>query len=286
MKSFFVLLFLVQFIVTGFNPAPRGDIEVDIIIRNGMLYDGSGNKPVKVDIAISPDTITAIGNLKWYKVKQEIDATGMAVAPGFINMLSGGMGALFQDGKGQSDTREGVTLEIFGEGGSAGPLSAKMKAGRRGNRSDRIDTSLTTLAHVLKTMENKVTPNIASFVGATTIRQNVLESDDRAPTPAEMEQMKQLVRQAMREGALRLGSALIYPPGFFAKTDELIELAKVVGEYDGMYISHMRSEGNQLLESLDELIRIAKEGKVNAEVYHLKMAGSGNWTKFDAVVKK
>ena len=283
MKPFLILLFIIQFINTGFNTAPQ---EVDIIIRNGTLYDGSGKAGVKGDIAISGDTIVAMGNLSAYKAKQEIDATGMAVAPGFINMLSGAYGALMQDGKGQSETREGVTLEIFGEGGSAGPISPKMKANRRRGATDNMDTSTTTLAQALKLLENKVTPNIASFVGATTIRENVIGFDDRVPTPAELDQMKQLVRQAMKEGALGLGSALIYPPGFYAKTEELVELAKIVGEYDGMYISHMRSEGNQLLECLDELIRIAKEGKVPAEVYHLKMAGNSNWNKFDAVARK
>jgi N-acyl-D-amino-acid deacylase len=281
--QFLFLFFLLLSMFAGCKNHP----EADVIIRNGLVYDGSGNPPLKADVAISSDTIMAIGDLSEIDGSQEIDAKGLAVAPGFINMLSWAGRTLLEDGRGQSDTRQGITLEVFGEGGSAGPLNPKMKAEALEDfPSTKFDTNWTTLSQYLKMMENKVTPNVASFVGATTIREYVLDNDDRAPTPQELEKMKQLVKQAMEEGAMGVGSSLIYPPAFFAKTEELIELCKVVSEYNGMYISHIRSEGNQLLESLDELIRIAKEAQVPAEVYHLKMAGVSNWNKYDAVVKK
>lgn len=265
------------------DPSPQADL----LITNGMIYDGSGEQPYRGDIAISGDTIVAMGDLQHYKSKHKIDANGNAVSPGFINTLSWAPRSLLLDGKGQSDTRQGVTLEVFGEGESAGPLNPAMKANfLKGFPSDKFDTTWTTLAGYLQMMENRVTPNIASFVGATTIRRNVLANEDRKPNAGELHQMQALVRQAMEEGALGLASALIYPPGFYADTDELIALAKVVGAYNGIYISHMRSEGNQLLESLDELIRIAREANVAAEVYHLKMAGDHNWQKFDQVVNK
>lgn len=252
-----------------------------------MIYDGSGKPPYKADVAIVSDTIVAIGDFAGYRATEIVDAEGLAVAPGFINVLSWAVRSLLEDGKGQSDTRQGVTLEVFGEGGSAGPLNPRMKQAALENfPSGKFDTGWTTLGNYLQMLENRVTPNVASFVGATTIRQYVLGNDDRVPTRDELEQMKALVRQAMEEGALGLGSSLIYPPAFYADTKELTELARIVGEYDGMYISHIRSEGNQLLESLDELIKIAAEAKVPAEVYHLKMAGSHNWNKFDAAIRK
>lgn len=261
--------------------------EADIIIRNGMIYDGSGEKPYVGAVAITGDKITAVGNLKNYHAPVEIDAKGLAVTPGFINVLSWASWTLLIDGKGESDTRQGVTLEIFGEGTSAGPLNKEMKSLYvKDFPSDKYDTTWTTLAGFLKMMENRVTPNVASFVGATTIRRYVIGNDDRPPTPSELEQMKSLVRQAMKEGALGLGTSLIYPPAFYAKTEELIEMAKVAGEYNGTYISHVRNEGNQLLKALDELIRIADEAAIPAQVYHLKMAGSNNWDKFDRVVAK
>lgn len=262
-------------------------VNVDTLIINGTVYDGSGSKPVTAGVAISGDTIVAIGDLSDYTSDSIIDAKGMAVAPGFINVLSWAVTSLIKDGSGQSDTRQGVTLEIFGEGFSPGPLNPQMK--RRflgGLPNSYTDTTWTTLAGYLKTMENRVTPNIASFVGAATVREYVMGSDDRVPTAEELEKMKALVQQAMEEGALGLGTALIYPPGFFARTEELIELAKVAGKYNGAYISHLRSEGNQLLEGIDELIRIAKEANLHAEIYHLKMAGRENWQKFDAAVQK
>jgi N-acyl-D-amino-acid deacylase len=277
-------LMLIGIVVAG---ACKQKTKADIIIRNGMLYDGSVASPVRGDIAIAGDTILAMGDLSNYDAGQEIDAEGMAVAPGFINVLSWAVESLLQDGKGQSDTRQGVTLEVFGEGNSAGPLNAVMKKQALADfPENKFDTTWTTLKEYLQMMENKVTPNIASFVGASTIRQYVIGNEDREPTAAELEKMKSLVARAMEDGALGLASALIYPPGFYAKTSELTELAKVVGTYNGMYISHIRSEGNQLLESIDELIKIAEEGKLAAEVYHLKMAGSPNWNKYNTVVNK
>jgi N-acyl-D-amino-acid deacylase len=261
----------------------------DVLIKNGQIIDGSGQPSYVGDIAINADTIAAIGNLKNAKGRQEIDATGLVVAPGFINMLSWATESLIEDGKSQSDIRQGVTLEVFGEGWSMGPVTdASIKAIREiGYGNIVYDFEWETLGEYLEFLTKKgVSPNVASFVGATTLRINTVGFEDRAPTDEEMEQMKSMVKKAMEEGALGIGSSLIYAPAFYASTEELIELCKVASAYDGMYISHMRSEGNQLLESLDELIRIADEANIRAEVYHLKMAGKDNWNKFDAVVSK
>jgi len=261
----------------------------DVLIKNGQIIDGSGQPSYVVDIAINADTIAAIGNLKNAKGRQEIDATGLVVAPGFINMLSWATESLIEDGKSQSDIRQGVTLEVFGEGWSMGPVTeASIKAIREiGYGNIVYDFEWETLGEYLEFLTKKgVSPNVASFVGATTLRINTVGFEDRAPTDEEMEQMKSMVKKAMEEGALGIGSSLIYAPAFYASTEELIELCKVASAYEGMYISHMRSEGNQLLESLDELIRIADEANIRAEVYHLKMAGKDNWNKFDAVVSK
>jgi N-acyl-D-amino-acid deacylase len=261
----------------------------DVLIKNGQIIDGSGQPSYVGDIAINADTIAAIGNLKNAKGRQEIDATGLVVAPGFINMLSWATESLIEDGKSQSDIRQGVTLEVFGEGWSMGPVTdASIKAIREiGYGNIVYDFEWETLGEYLEFLTKKgVSPNVASFVGATTLRINTVGFEDRAPTDEEMEQMKSMVKKAMEEGALGIGSSLIYAPAFYASTEELIELCKVASAYDGMYISHMRSEGNQLLKSLDELIRIADKANIRAEVYHLKMAGKDNWNKFDAVVSK
>lgn len=261
----------------------------DVLIKNGQLVDGSGQPSYIGDIAINRDTIAAIGNLDNAKGLQEIDGTGLTVAPGFINMLSWANESLIADGKSQSDIRQGVTLEVFGEGWSMGPLTEESKKAVQGIGDGNIDYDITweTLDGYLQFLEDKgVSPNIASFVGATTLRINTVGFEDRAATEEEMEVMKGMVKTAMEEGAMGIGSSLIYAPGFYADTQELIALCRVASEYDGMYISHMRSEGNQLLESLDELIQIADEAKIRAEVYHLKMAGKDNWNKLDAVVSK
>ena len=259
----------------------------DILIKNGQIIDGSGKASYTGDVGINADTIAAIGNLN-AKGNLEIDATGLVVAPGFINMLSWATVSLIEDGKSQSDIRQGVTLEVFGEGWSMGPLNDKMKEQSIKNQGDiKYDIEWTTLAEYLQFLVNKgISPNIASFVGATTLRIHAIGYEDRAPTEEELESMKSMVEHAMKEGALGIGSSLIYAPAFYSSTEELIELCKVVSKYDGMYISHIRSEGGKLLESIDELILIAKEANLNAEVYHLKMSGKENWNKFDAVVKK
>lgn len=258
--------------------------DYDVIIRGGTVYDGSGGAPFVADVAISGDSIAAVGMMPTATARTEIDATGRAVAPGFINVLSWAAGRLERDGRSMSDIKQGITVEVFGEGTSEGPLSDAMKeALTSGNES----FTWTTLGEYLSGLENKgIAPNVASFVGAATVRVHELGYEDRPPSPEELERMQDLVRQAMEEGALGLGSSLIYAPGFYADTRELIALSKVVAEYDGLYISHMRSEGNQLLEALDELITIAREGGVRAEVYHLKAAGESNWGKLDDVIDR
>lgn len=261
----------------------------DILIKNGQILDGSGEASYIGDIAINADTIAAIGKLENAKGLREIDASGLAIAPGFINMLSWAVESLIEDGKSQSDIRQGVTLEVFGEGWSMGPLTEESRKAVQsiGDGSIKYDITWETLDEYLQFLENKgVAPNIASFIGATTLRINTVGFEDRAPTEEEMVLMKDMVKKAMEDGALGIGSSLIYAPAFYSSTEELIELCKVASEYDGMYISHMRSEGNQLLESLDELIQIADQAKIRAEVYHLKMGGKENWNKFDAVVSK
>jgi N-acyl-D-amino-acid deacylase len=261
----------------------------DILIKNGQLVDGTDQPAYIGDIGINADTIAAIGNLENAKGIKEINATGLTVAPGFINMLSWANESLIEDGKSQSDIRQGVTLEVFGEGWSMGPLTEQSKKAIQSISDGSIEYDITweTLGEYLDYLETKgVAPNVASFVGATTLRINTVGFEDRAPTPAEMDTMKTMVRKAMEEGAMGIGSSLIYAPGFYSSTKELIELCKVASEYNGMYISHMRSEGNRFLESLDELIRIADEADIRAEVYHLKQGGKDNWNKLEPAIAK
>ncbi len=260
----------------------------DVLIKNGHIVDGSGKPSYVGDLGINADTIAAIGNLSSAKGTQEIDATGLAVAPGFINMLSWAGETLIEDGRSMGGIKQGVTLEIFGEGWSMGPLSESMKKQEEEKQGDiKYDIEWNTLGEYLEFLTNKgVSPNVASFVGATTLRIHTVGYEDRAPTPQELDNMKLMVGQAMEEGALGVGTSLIYAPAFYSSTEELIELSKVAAEYDGMYISHMRSEGPRLLESLDELIRIADEAGIRAEIYHLKQSGKDNWHKFDEVVAK
>ena len=259
----------------------------DTIIRNGMIYDGNGGEPFAADIAINADTIAFIGKIENAKANSEIDAKGMAISPGFINMLSWANISLIQNGNSQSDIRQGVTLEVMGEGESMGPLNADMKNQMQNGQGDiKFKVDWTSLGDYLNYMEKKgISCNLASFVGASTIRQYVIGEDNRAPTAEELEHMKQLVDTAMQQGALGVGSSLIYPPAFFAKTDELVALCEVASKYGGSYISHMRSEGNQIFEAVQELIEIAKRAKVHAEIYHLKAAGKDNWNKMDSVIK-
>ena len=259
----------------------------DVVIRNGAIYDGSGGAPRQGDVAMRGDRIVAVGDVPG-RGRTEIDARGLAVAPGFINMLSWATFSLLADGRAQSDIRQGVTLEVFGEGVSMGPLNDAMKAEFQREQGDiKYDVDWTTLGEYLESLVRRgVSPNVASFVGATTVRIHVLGEADREPTAEELERMRALVRQAMDEGALGVGSSLIYAPAFYAKTPELIELSKVAAESGGMYISHMRSEGNRLVEAVDELIEIAREARIPAEIYHLKAAGRANWPKLDVVIDR
>jgi N-acyl-D-amino-acid deacylase len=259
----------------------------DTIIRNGTVYDGNGGAAMNTDIGINSDTIAFIGDLKNAQANTEIDATGLAVAPGFINMLSWATEALIHDGRSQSDIRQGVTLEVMGEGWSMGPWSEEMKKQQKQSQTDiQYDIKWNTLGEYLNYLQQKgISCNVASFVGATTIRAYVIGEDNRPPAPQELDSMRLLVRQAMEEGALGVGSSLIYPPAFFASTEELIALCQEASKYGGMYISHMRSEGSRLYEAVQELIRIAREAHLPAEIYHLKAAGRDNWKKMDSVIR-
>ena len=281
MKNLIAILLLVVLVSCGSK-------QYDAIIKNGMVYDGNGGDPYKADIALKSDTIAFIGDLSSASATNIVDAKGMTVSPGFINMLSWAPTSLMIDGNSQGDIRQGVTLEVFGEGGSMGPLNAKMKKQMIDDQTGslKLPVEWNTLGEYMHYMEKKgISCNIASFVGATTIRENVIGEDNRAPTDAELLQMQSLVKQAMEEGALGVGSSLIYPPAFFAKTDELIALCKAAAPYGGGYISHMRSEGNNFIEAVNELITIAKEAKVHGEIYHLKAGGKDNWAKMDSVIK-
>jgi N-acyl-D-amino-acid deacylase len=262
--------------------------EYDVIIRGGTVYDGSGKVPVIADVAINGNKIAAVGTLKEARGVQEIDANGLAVAPGFINMLSWTNESLIEDGRSQSDIRQGVTLEIMGEGESMGPLNPGMKKEMQDRQGDiKYKVEWTTLREYLDYLVRRgISTNVASFVGAATIREYALGYDNRPPNAEELDLMRKLVRQAMEEGALGVGSALIYAPGYYARTEELIELCKVASSYGGMYISHIRNEGNGLLEAIDELLQISKEARIPAEIYHLKESGKSNWGKIDAVIQK
>jgi N-acyl-D-amino-acid deacylase len=263
--------------------------QYDVVLRGGTIYDGSGGEPYVGDVAIQGDRISAIGKLAPSAVgKREIDCHGRAVAPGFINMLSWATDTLLVDGRALADVTQGITLEVMGEGESMGPLSDAMKKYALDNQGDiKYPITWTTLGEYLDhVVQLGTSVNIASFVGATTLREHEIEFADRPPTADELERMRALVRQAMEEGALGIGSSLIYAPAFYAKTDELVALCEEAAKYDGMYISHMRSEGNRLLEAVDELIDISRRAKLRAEIYHLKAAGDANWPKLDDVIAK
>ncbi len=263
----------------------------DVVVRGGTLYDGGGGEPYAGDLAIDGDRITALvpaGRRPGVRGRLEIDAAGLAVAPGFVNMLSWATASLLVDGRAQSDVRQGVTLEVFGEGWSMGPLTAEMKEEMVARQGDlRFDVEWTTLGEYLEHLERRgVAPNVASFVGATTVRIHELGHADRAPSAEELERMRDLVRQAMAEGALGVGSSLIYAPAYYAGTDELVALAAAAGQSGGSYISHIRSEGEGLLEAIDELIEIARRAGVRAEIYHLKASRPENWDKLEAAIAK
>ncbi len=267
--------------------SPSGE-DFDVIIRGGTVYDGTGAESKHVDVAINSDRIAGVGDFKTAKAKTVIDANGLAVTPGFINMLSWSTVSLIEDGRSQSEIRQGVTTEIMGEGESMGPVNDRVREHMIRQQGDiKYDIKWNTLAEYLRYLETRgVSCNVASFIGATTIRENVIGFEDKAPTPEQLDQMRELVRKEMEAGALGIGTSLIYPPAFYAKTEELIELCKVAAKYQGKYISHMRSEGNRLLEALDELIRISREAGIPAEVYHIKAAGKQNWPKIDNLLSR
>jgi N-acyl-D-amino-acid deacylase len=260
----------------------------DVVVRGGAFYDGSGGPPRRADIGIRGDRVAAVGDLSAARAATVLDATGLAVAPGFINMLSWSTESLMADPRALSDLKQGVTLEVFGEGSSMGPLNEAMRATALARQSDiRYEIDWTTLAGWLEGLERRgVAVNVASFVGATTVRVHELGYANRAPTPGELARMQELVREAMREGALGVGASLIYAPAFYAQTPELAALAAAAGEYGGGYIAHLRSEADRFLEALDELIAIARETGVRAEVYHLKAAGRHNWPKMAQAIAR
>ena len=276
---------LAGFLATSAAPPPA---DYTVLIKGGTIYDGSGGAPYVGDVAIKGDKIVYVGQHAPGSAARTVDATGKAVSPGFVNMLSWAVESLIADGRGMSDTMQGVTLEVFGEGDSMGPLTPEMKARALKRQGDiKYPIRWTSLAQYLDYITNRgVTPNVASFVGATTVRVHELGEKDVDPTPAQLDRMRALVRQAMKDGALGVGSSLIYAPATYAETPELSALMQEAGKCRGMYISHMRSEGNKLLEAIDELVTISKESGAPAEIYHFKQAGKPNWGKLDAAIAK
>jgi len=280
--------YFIFLVIASFGQIASADPQFDVIIKGGTVYDGTGGEGRVTDIAIRGNRIAGVGDLAKATATTRIDARGLAVAPGFINMLSWSTESLIQDGRSQSEIRQGVTTEIMGEGESMGPVNDRLRAYMVKQQGDiKYDVKWNTLAEYLQFLEKRgISCNVASFLGATTVRAYVIGFDDRAPTPQEMDQMRDIVRKEMEAGALGIGTSLIYPPAFYAKTDELIEMCKVASKYKGKYISHMRSEGNQLFEALDELIRISREANIPAEVYHIKAAGQKNWSKEDELLAR
>src|SRR5499427_3318307 len=269
----------------GAGQSPQADY--DIIIRNGVVYDGTGGAPRRADVGVKGDQIAAVGDLSKANAATEVDAKGLAVAPGFINMLSHSETSLIADYRSLSELRQGVTTQIFGEG-SMGPLSPEMKQRRLREQGDiKFEIPWTTLAEYLKYLEQRgVSQNFASFIGAGTVREYVIGLEDKQPTPKQLDEMCKFVQREMEAGALGVTTALIYAPNYFARTDELIAMCKVASKYRGKYIAHIRSEANQLLEAVDELIRISREANIPAEIYHLKASGEANWPKMDQVIKR
>jgi N-acyl-D-amino-acid deacylase len=279
---------ILAFSVYANSSAAHQPAAFDVVIRGGTVYDGTGALGRRGDVGIRGDRIAGVGDLSDVPATTVIDAAGLAVAPGFINMLSWSTESMLVDGRSQGELREGVTTQIFGEGSSMGPLTPEMKQRAIEQMGDlKYDITWTTLSEYLRDLEKRgVSQNVASFIGATTIREHVIGLEDKKPTPAQLDEMRALVRQEMEAGALGIGSSLIYAPAFYASTEELIELCKVAAQYRGKYISHMRSEGNRLLEAVDELIRISREAAIAAEIYHLKAAGQANWPKMNQVIAK
>lgn len=278
----FIFLLLLAFANT------KAAEDFDVLIKGGTVYDGTGAAGKRVDVGIRGDRIAAVGDLQKARAKNVVNASGLAVAPGFINMLSWSTDSLIEDGNSQSEIRQGVTTEIMGEGSSMGPVNDELRKRMLEEQKDiKYDITWTTLADYLRVLEARgISCNVASFIGATTIREYVIGWEEKQPTAEQLEQMRALVRLEMESGALGIGSSLIYPPAFYAKTEELIELCKVAAEYEGKYISHMRSEGNHLLEGVEELIRISREAGIPAEIYHLKAAGKDNWKKEEQLLAR
>jgi N-acyl-D-amino-acid deacylase len=279
--TFVVLLFLAFAIECRSQP-------YDVLIKGGTVYDGSGGDGRKADIGIKGDRIVQVGALNDATTAKTVDATGLAVAPGFINMLSWSTESLIEDGNSQSEIRQGVTTEIMGEGESMGPVNDRVRESMLRQQNDiKYDITWNTLSEYLQFLQKRgISCNVASFIGATTIRENVIGFEDKQPTPEQLDEMRELVRKEMEAGALGIGTSLIYPPAFYARTEELIELCKVAAQYKGKYISHMRSEGNHLFEALDELVRISREAQIPAELYHIKAAGKKNWGKLDSLLSR
>jgi len=282
------LCLMVSSCVSSAQKLDTGDVVHDIVIQNGTIYDGSGGAPFVGTVAIRGDRISHVGAPDALRGRRIIDADGLAVSPGFINMLSWTATALFRDGKSQGDIRQGVTLEVLGEGSSLGPLNDRMRRAWLDRQSEiKYDIPWTTLGQGLEHLVGLgVAPNLASFVGATTLRIHEVGYENRPATAAELERMKALARTAMEEGAVGMSSALIYAPADYASMEELVSLARVVAKYDGLYISHMRSEGSELLEALDELFTIARKAGIRAEIYHLKASRRDNWHKLDELIRR
>lgn len=261
----------------------------DLLVRNGLVYDGSGDAPKALDIAVRGDRVAALlppGTPA--NATQEVDAGGKAVSPGFINVLSWATESLIEDGRSMSDTKQGVTLQVFGEGSSMGPLNPQMKARKQDRQGDiQYEVDWTSLGEYLESLERRgVTPNVASFVGATTVRIHELGEADVQPDAEQLARMQELVRDAMRQGALGVGASLIYPPAFYARPAELIALSQAAAGFGGGYVSHMRSEANAFIEALEETIDIARATGQRAEVYHLKAAGENNWPKMREAIER
>jgi N-acyl-D-amino-acid deacylase len=286
MKPILVTILFAFLLFPSQLPAKPKSSTFDVLIKNGTVYDGTGSTPIKADVGIKGDRILAVGDLRDATARTVIDARGLAVAPGFINMLSWASTSLIADYRSQSEIRQGVTTEVFGEGSSMGPLNAEMKKRMLAGQGDfKFDIPWTTLAEYLTYMEKRgVTPNVASFIGAGTVRTYVIGLEDKKATPEQLQQMREVVRREMEAGALGIGSSLIYAPDTYASTEELIEMCREAAKYQGKYISHMRNEGDALIEAVEELLRISREAGIPAEIYHFKASIDRNWDKMDRLI--
>src|SRR4029453_11975808 len=287
-KQIVLTVALASLLPSAAATAPQTASDYSLLIRGGTIYDGSGGAPYVGDVAIKGDRIVYVGPHAPGRAFRVVDASGKAVSPGFINMLSWATESLIADGRGLSDTAQGVTLEVMGEGNSMGPLSPQMKRLEVKRQGDiKYPIRWTTLGQYLGYLQKKgITPNVASFGGAATGRVHELGEKDIDPTPAQLNRMRALVRAAMKEGALGVGSSLIYAPATYAETPELVAITKEAAKCGGMYISHMRSEGNKLLEAIDELVTISRESGAPAEIYHFKQGGEPNWGKLDGAIAR